>query len=244
MRQDQTSTVADGLIALVLDGTYPPGGTLPSEAELAARFEVSRLTVREAIRTLASTNVIDVRQGKSSVINAVDKWSPLDPRLLHARGRVSRQPMLLPRELIEARRTVEVGIAELAATRRTNEHVEQLSQHLDAMRQAHQHRNIAQFVESDLAFHNTLFQAVDNIFLTAIFEPLTQVLRTQQTTTSPVSQIRQYSIDWHTRILGAVADGDPDLSRETMRAHLIQTEKDSDHYLAKRAGQSPARPPR
>lgn len=45
-------------------------------------------------------------------------------------------------------------------------------------------------------------------------------------------------------VLFASHTWDPDLSRETMRAHLIQTEKDSDHYLAKRAGQSPARPPR
>src|SRR6478672_1456830 len=80
MRQSRTSVVADGLLTLVLNGTYPAGGPLPSEAELATRFDVSRLTVREAIRSLASTNVIDVQQGKSSVINPADRWSPLDPR--------------------------------------------------------------------------------------------------------------------------------------------------------------------
>ena len=69
---------------------------LPSEAELAARFDVSRLTVREAIRSLASTNVIDVQQGKSSVINPADRWSPLDPRLLQARGQASGEHELLP----------------------------------------------------------------------------------------------------------------------------------------------------
>ncbi len=238
MRPSRTATVADGLLELVLDGTYPPGGSLPSEAELAARFEVSRLTVREAIRSLASTNVIDVQQGKSSVINSPDRWSPLDPRLLQARGQASGQPMLLPRKLIEARRTVEVGIAELAAGRRTDEHVEQLGHHLDAMRQAHQDSDVERFVEADLAFHNTLFQAVDNVFLDAVFEPLALVLRTLRTTTSSVPQIREHAIDWHARILAAVAEGDPDLSRETMRGHIIQTEEDSDQFLTERTDQS------
>ena len=50
---------------------------------------VSRLTVREAIRSLASTQVIRVQQGRSSIINPVEQWSALDPRLLRARGRAS-----------------------------------------------------------------------------------------------------------------------------------------------------------
>ncbi|HOZ59030.1 MAG TPA: FadR/GntR family transcriptional regulator [Nakamurella multipartita] len=231
MRQSRTSAAADQLLGLVLDGTFPPGGALPSEAELAERFEVSRLTVREAIRSLASTNVIEVQQGKSSTINQPDRWSPLDPRLLQARGRVSGQPLLLPRKLIEARRTVEVGIAELAAGRRTDEHIGHLYLQIEAMRQAHQQGDVPRFVEADLAFHRTLFEAVDNVFLDAVFEPLAKVLRTLRTTTSSVSQIREHAIEWHGRILTAVVAADPEKSREAMRGHLIQTERDSEVYL-------------
>lgn len=231
MRQSRTAAAADQLLGLVLDGTFPPGGALPSEAELAERFEVSRLTVREAIRTLASTNVIEVQQGKSSIISAPERWSPLDPRLLQARGRATGQPLLLPRKLIEARRTVEVGIAELAAGRRTDEHIGHLYVHLEAMRQAHQQGDVPRFVEADLAFHDTLFRAVDNVFLDAVFEPLAEVLRTLRTTTSSVSQIREHAIDWHGRIMAAVAEADPEKSREAMRGHLIQTEQDSEQYL-------------
>src|SRR4051794_31461764 len=86
MASGRAETVADALLQLVIEGTFPPGTTLPSEAELAERFEVSRLTVREAIRSLASTNVIRVQQGRSSVITPAEAWSPLDPRLLQARG--------------------------------------------------------------------------------------------------------------------------------------------------------------
>lgn len=231
MRKSLPETIADGLLALIIDGTHPPGGTLPSEAELAARFDASRLTVREALKSLASTNVIAVQHGKPSVINSVDRWSPLDTRLLRARGQAMEDPQLLPHRLLEARRAVEVAIAELAASRRSGAHLERLRNELSAMREAHRVTDVPSFVEADLAFHNVLFEAADNVFLEALFEPLAAVLRKLREETSSVHPIRLHAITWHARILECVAAGDPEAAREAMRGHLGQTEDDSDHYL-------------
>jgi DNA-binding FadR family transcriptional regulator len=126
---------------------------------------------------------------------------------------------------------VEVGIAELAAGRRTDKHIGQMAMHLDAMKQAHMQGDVPKFVEADLAFHGILFEAVDNVFLDAIFEPLGLVMRTLRTATSSIPQIREHAIEWHGRIIAAVADADPALAREAMRGHLLQTEDDSDVYL-------------
>ena len=230
-RGGRADGVADQLLQLVVDGTFPPGGNLPSEAVLAARFQVSRLTVREAIRSLMSTRVIRTQQGRSSVINPPEQWSPLDPRLLRARGQASGEPLLLPRRLMEARRTVEVGVAELAASRRTDEHLGQMAALLERMRDAHRRTDVDAFVDADLTFHATLFAAVDNVFLDALFEPLTSVLRTLRHQTSSVPEIRDHAIDWHARILACVTSEDPDASREAMRGHLMQTEHDMEHFL-------------
>src|ERR1700754_3605854 len=104
MRPGRADVVADELLRLIINGTFPVGGALPSESELATRFGVSRLTVREAIRSLVPTRVIDVQQGRSSLVNPTSCWSPLDGRLLLARSRLDGEPLLLPRRLIEARR--------------------------------------------------------------------------------------------------------------------------------------------
>jgi DNA-binding FadR family transcriptional regulator len=132
---------------------------------------------------------------------------------------------------MEARRTVEVGIAELAASRRTDEHLARMAQFIDRMREAHAEGDVDRFVENDLAFHTTLFEAVDNVFLDALFEPLASVLRTLRRDTSSVPEIRDHAIDWHTRILVSVTEADPDASRESMRGHLVQTQDDMEHYL-------------
>ena len=235
MRPGRADSVAEQLLDLVLDGTFPVGGALPSEAELAGRFGVSRLTVREAIRSLASTRVIRVQQGRSSTVNPADEWSPLDGRLLVARSRLHPDPLRLPMRLLEARRAVEVAIAELAAQRRQDSHVERLAATHDAMAKAHAGADVTAVAESDLAFHAVLFEAADNVFLEALFEPLASALRSLRRETSSVPDIVGHALDHHAAILAAVTAGNPGAAGEAMRAHLLQTEEDIEHHLGDRA---------
>ena len=223
-----------------MGGTFPVGQPLPSEAELATRFSVSRLTVREAIRLLASTNVIQVRQGRSSVVNPPTLWSPLDGRLLIARSRVESDRLLVARRLLEARRAVEVAIAELAAIRREQSHVEGLTRAHEAMIEAHARGDVEAATEADLAFHGLLFEAADNVFLTALFEPLASVLRTLRRQTSAVEDIRAHALDRHAAILQAVVLRDAAAARDAMQDHLLQTEEDTAQYLGPDLSAEPA----
>ena len=232
--------VAEQLLDLVLDGTFPVGGTLPSESDLAQRFGVSRLTVREAIRSLVPTRVIDVQQGRSSLVNPTSRWSPLDGRLLLARSRVDGDPLLLPRRLLEARRTVEVAIVELAAVRRSGAQLDRLHALHQEMVDGHSRGDATATAEADLAFHAALFEAADNVFLEALFEPLTSVLRAMREETSSVPEFRSHALDRHAAILRAVAAGDPQAARTAMEAHLDQTEEDVEIYLRPQAAHQPA----
>jgi DNA-binding FadR family transcriptional regulator len=232
MRPGRADVVAEELLELVLDGTFPVGGALPSEADLATRFGVSRLTVREAIRSLVPTRVLDVQQGRSTVVNPTSRWSPLDGRLLLARSRSGGDPLLLPRRLLEARRAVETAIVELAAARRTESHVARLRALHEQMLDGHARGDAAATADADLAFHAALFEAADNVFLDALFEPLTSVLRAMRQETSAVPDFRSHALDRHAAILRAVEAGDPVMARAAMEAHLQQTEDDVERYLA------------
>jgi DNA-binding FadR family transcriptional regulator len=238
MRPGRADVVAEQLLELVLDGTFPVGGPLPSESELAQRFGVSRLTVREAIRSLVPTRVIDVQQGRSSLVNPTSRWSPLDGRLLLARSRVDGDPLLLPRRLLEARRAVEVAIVELAAQRRSEAQLERLRTLHEEMVEGHSRGDATASAEADFAFHTALFEAADNVFLEALFEPLTSVLRAMREETSAVPEFRSHAVDRHAAILRAIEVGDPQAARVAMEDHLEQTEQDVERYLHPQAAQS------
>ncbi len=239
MSAGRAETTADALLGLVLDGTFPPGSSLPSEAELAGRFAVSRLTVREAIRSLASTRVIRVQQGRSSIINPVEQWSALDPRLLRARGQASGEPLRLPKRLLEARRVIEVAIAEMAAERRTEDHLQRMAAAIATMQESHDSGDVPRFVEADLAFHEVLFEAADNAFLEALMQPLASVIRDLREETSSAPETREHAIDFHGRILREVIDRDTAGAREDMREHLTLTEQYMERFRVGRRS-SPA----
>lgn len=209
------------LLRAVASGTYPPGSRLPPEAELAARARVSRLTLREAVKVLRDKGVLRVEQGRGTFVNPPTSWSALDPDLLASRtaltgGRLAPQVM-------EARRVVEVGIAGLAAERRTHEDLAAMRGVVDEMRAAHARGDVEAFSAADGAFHETVLHASGNPFLAALFEPIRTLVHQVRLSTAYEDLTREQAIAAHTRILEAVEAQDPDAARRAVSDHLDDT---------------------
>ncbi|MDQ3614011.1 MAG: GntR family transcriptional regulator, partial [Chloroflexota bacterium] len=68
MRIHLSTQVAERLLGEILDGSFSPGSSLPSEFELVERFGVSRVVVREAIRALQVRGLVEASQGKRPTV--------------------------------------------------------------------------------------------------------------------------------------------------------------------------------
>ncbi|MBC9727576.1 FadR/GntR family transcriptional regulator [Streptomyces sp. TRM68367] len=110
--------LAERLLYSIIDGHYPPGTALPPEGALAEEYAASRLTVREAIKVLRSQNVVRIHRGRGTYVNAPDHWTALEP-MIRAAATAPRAGGAISEKLIEARRLIEVGAAQLAAARCT-----------------------------------------------------------------------------------------------------------------------------
>lgn len=231
MSTRRADDAASNLLAAITDGEFPPRAELPPEQQLAERFGVSRLTVREGIRALAGHGVLTVRHGKRSVVNPVEEWSPLDAEVLRARGRLSGNALELPTQLVEARRAIEVEVARLAATRATEEDLAALAGTLTAMEESLGDAG-PRFAEADLAFHAGVVAAARNVYLAAAYRPLEQVLHVVRLETSRDPEIRAHALHWHRRVLEALRAHDPDRAAEQMLLHMHQTLED----IAERVG--------
>jgi GntR family transcriptional regulator, transcriptional repressor for pyruvate dehydrogenase complex len=230
-RRALADDLADDLLNDIVSGTYPAHAPLPSESELAALGGVSRLTVREAVKALAAKSVVRVEHGRGTFVNPSDRWSVLDPVLLIARSSQGEDRLALPRKLIEARRVVEVAVAELAAERRSPEDLERMEGALADMRTAAAAQDTAAFVAADIAFHQHVLDAADNTFLASVFDPLARILQLTRHQTSAHAPVRAHAIWHHQRILDAVRGGTPTTAGRAMRDHMKQTEEDMDTYV-------------
>src|SRR3954469_16193849 len=125
--------VVQNLVDAIARGDHPPNSRHPPEGKLPQLRDVSRLTVREAIKVLRLKGVVRVEQGRGTFVNPPSRWAPLDPILLAARTASIHDAGELAKRLTEARRLVEVGVAELAAERRSMAALHALEDELAAM---------------------------------------------------------------------------------------------------------------
>ncbi|MCX5254381.1 FadR family transcriptional regulator [Streptomyces canus] len=223
--------LAEQLLTAIIDGQYPPDSALPPEGELSEQGGVSRLTVREAVKHLRAQNVVRVVRGRGTYVNPPDRWTALEP-VVRAASRTASGA--LSERLIEARRLIENGACELAASRRTEEDLEELRRHLAVMREAAEVGDTEQFVQADIDFHDTVMRATGNLFVPLLFEPFGPLLVEGRRETSAVPEIRTNAIAHHETVLAALESGSPDAARTAMDGHMNQTADDLRAHVIKR----------
>jgi GntR family transcriptional repressor for pyruvate dehydrogenase complex len=223
-RPSRTHDAVDQLLDAIIDGTLTAGEQLPPEGQLATEFGVSRLTLREAVRLLQAQGVIVQVPGSRHRIAPVSEWTGMDAVVRHARSAGQRRRSSL--ELLEVRVMIETGAAQLAAERRTAEHLEVLESSLQRMAQHHEAGEVEAFVAADLEFHDTILRAADNRILIAAMLPLTTMLAETRGETSAVAEIRVHAIAQHGKLLEAIRSGVPVAARDAMWTHMMQTRDD------------------
>jgi GntR family transcriptional repressor for pyruvate dehydrogenase complex len=224
-RRGLADHVAAELLAMVADGRYPPGSQLPPEAALAEEADVSRLTLREAVRILRDKGVLSVEHGRGTFVNPPARWVALDPALLTSRAALEGDAAESARQITETRRIVEVGAAELAARRRGEPHVDHLRDCMERMRQAHEREDIAGFSAADVDFHDGLMGAACNPFLAALLQPIKTLVREVRLQTSLEPEMREAAIASHQAILEAVTAGDETAAARSMTQHLAEASR-------------------
>ena len=228
-RKSLVGVVADELLDRIIAGEFPPGAGVPGELELSARHEVSRMTVREAMKTLEAQRILSVERGRGTFVNPLNRWASLEAVLRAASEGVNDEAAAI--QLIELRRMLESGACELAAVRISDADIRALHGHVAAMRAAHKVNDVPAFVVADLAFHDLILRACENVFVAVLFEPLHRVLQKRRTQTSKVPQIQEHAIDHHQNIADALETRDPAKSRDAMDAHMQQTLDDLKKYV-------------
>ncbi|MGY3260123.1 FadR/GntR family transcriptional regulator [Pseudomonas chlororaphis] len=188
------------------DGVWGIGQRLPTEPELAAELGISRNTVREAMRVLAFSGLVEIRQGDGSYLRAV--VDPLDT--LKALSQCSLEQARETRQIIE---TEAIG---LAALRRTDQDLLALREAL-ALSGDHYHGDLESYIACDLVFHGRLVDAAHNPTLSELYRYFSSVVGAQLRQTLNIHPRRQAVFDLHIDLLDAVEQRDPERAKAISR---------------------------
>ena len=190
----------------ITEGVWTVGQRLPTEPELSAELGISRNTVREAMRVLAFSGLIEIRQGDGSYLRAV--IDPLDT--LKALSRCSLE------QARETRHILEVEAIGLAALRRTDEDLIELRKALSVSGD-HYHGDLDSYIACDLVFHRRLVDAAHNPTLSELYRYFSSVVGAQLRQTLSITPRRQEVFDLHVDLLDAVEQRDPERAKALSR---------------------------
>ena len=215
-RRSVPEEVFEQIVAEVLSGDMQPGEALPSERRLAEVFGVSRPAVREAIKRLTETGLVEVRQGDATTVRDFRRHAGLDllPRLLIRSGQVD---YTVVRSILETRLHNGPKIAELAARRRTQALSDLLDRAILALageddpveRQRHA-----------LTFWDHVVDGADSIAFRLMYNTLRATYEPALPALATMMADEVGGPDAYRAIAGAIRDGDPKAAELAARALL------------------------
>lgn len=206
--------VVESLKERIRNGEFGPRARLPSETVLLEEYEVSRLTLREAIARLAALGIIRVRHGKGAYVSDTISISALDDVLTPLFPQYDASRM---NELVEARTLIESEIAGKIAESRTDEQIEYLNHQLDCSSEILNDPDL--FAEQDYNFHFALVRLSENQFFIAMYQALYSQIRTFLTQYAKSIEDRKAAMEKHRPILEAIADQNVERARGLAREH-------------------------
>ena len=205
---------------------YPePGSKLPKEADLAERFQVSRIVIREAMKILEDRGMVEVRAGRGTITIAPNPERVKQSLLYLFRD----QPMPTVEEMelmLELRQVLEETSASLAAVRATAEDLAEIEDALEAM--AAKNGKLKQAVDADMRFHRAVMRAAHNPYLELVLDPVMSTFLRQIKLTN-----FNKGLDLHRDVLEQIKARNTIGARQAVRRLMKATLLDSRRALKK-----------
>jgi DNA-binding FadR family transcriptional regulator len=227
--------VADSIIDLVVSENLQAGDKIPTEMELSRVLQVSRTSIREAIRGLVATGVLEQQQGIGTRV--------AQPSMLTLMAHGPLPSLLATGEqlkyFIEARRVLEPEMTAIVATRARPEDLKKIEDALDAMARAGEEGIIDEGKPLE-DFHSAMLEATHNPVLIDLGRPIIGLLNQLQQPIVNVLAPESPKDFWktrvklHRRLYEAVCSRDPDLARQVAIEHIEQAHDELRQIMVER----------
>ncbi|WP_194791429.1 FadR/GntR family transcriptional regulator [Pseudomonas sp. UFMG81] len=201
----------DHLRARIATGTWSVGQRLPTEPELATDLGISRNTVREAMRVLAFSGLVEIRQGDGSYLRTAQDPLQAVQAMSHCTVEHAR----------ETRHILEAEAIGLAALRHTEQDLRELREALQRSAE-HFHGDVHTYVACDIRFHQRLVDAAHNPALSELYRYFSGVAGAALQHNMTATPRCQAVFDLHGQILDALEQRDPERAKALSRT-LIES---------------------
>jgi len=202
----------------IQSGALKPGDKLPSERDLAEMMDVSRNSLREALRTLEMMKYLEIRSGEGVFVKDVSINDLMDPIV----DAISVDNVLLL-DLLDVREIIEVETARRAAVVGTESDFQKI---LSAIERAEEKvANSGIGLDEDHGFHLAIAEATHNQAFLMIFILISEALMKNMEATLTISGQPEKTISDHKKVYHAIRSRKPEEAAKLMKEHIVKARK-------------------
>ncbi len=197
-----------------------PGMRMPPELQLCEQFGVSRTVLREALRMLSGRGLLRIEKGRGIFVSELTTESVTIPLELYLHQKIGPLHWL---NVIRARQIIEPAVAAEAALHRTSEDMDRLEQDFRELQDCRS--GSGDLTALDMAFHLHIAEASGNPVVPLLVQPIHALMpQIKASVHQVVMDARESAIEWHGKILQAIAEGVAEEARLCMARHLDVSE--------------------
>jgi GntR family transcriptional repressor for pyruvate dehydrogenase complex len=214
--------VEEELTRAIRKGQYQPLQKLPTENELCSIFNVSRTVVREAIKGLNAKGIVEVKKGSGAYVSEMSIKNASETLNMFFKLSSDQDVML---STIDSRAMIEPMIAAKSALVRTEDHLVQLQENMEKMKQCPL-ENKRKEAELDNQFHRILIDCVDNPVLHLLVDPIFNLMPKfklgvfAKSVEGNLEKDKEEMMHYHQLIADAIISQDAKKAENFMREHL------------------------
>lgn len=201
----------------IVNGHYPVGEGMPSEASLCEEFEVSRSSTREAVKMLSAKGLVSSRPKQGIKVLSESNWNMFDTDVL-SWILESKPSLKLLKEFTQVRFAIEPVAAELAAKNATPKQLQNIKKALGRMADAEE--GLDDPLDADINFHSAILEASGNRFFLQLTQFINTALRVSIRYTNHVKGVQNADVEAHAQIYDCIKNGDAEGARSFVSSIL------------------------
>lgn len=203
----------------IVGGGIKQGEVLPPEATMAEEMDVSRTSLREAMKVLSAKGLVEARPKVGTRVRDARFWNQLDADVLAWRC-ASMPTSDFVQKLSEMREIIEPAAAASAARHRNATQLKRMQAAFDAMEEA---QDPEAWTTADIDFHEAILAATGNELLVSLFSVIETALSSYFTMSAHTAVNFKYSLPQHRAVLQAIRDKEPDVAQKAMLKVISDT---------------------